>query len=765
MVGCKGAALSVLQEEDPDGNVRFSTVQCGMTRTLKENCHALIPLFQNASHVLGQHVHVAGLVSNWLMTQNPTEEIKDWKHYYDQIFSAMEGGKNCYSNAVQEFLSGIKDKLPPKVDFELRQEQTAEMAESAKLHLKSFKSRLIAYLKHRVLDLQIQRLGKIVCSTISGQDMCERLHSGKDFSADTKKKLLKLATNERFTLLSIISEVIHDEKQCLNELSICDDKEKTLYKRIVHLQRYSNWNLDWWSRYKDRLSLWAYPSNPEPFSLLPFFKLQPRLIHYTWSVFYKGFLRWSERNEKDSVGEVVRPICDAMKPYECKKPESNHKRWKRIMDKKKTATTNRKRKNSDMQVERFVCDVWFSSIPRERIKRYAQQWIRVVRERKMQLLKHRTILYIMSQLFDLKHVKQRHRADWKLASFRTDGVCLCITFATTTLPSAPNVDALVKSGYNLPEVEEKVDIFETKRGIFRLTEERNDLSTNTDCTNRRVDIVPLDPGCVKPLQGAVIPSTECTSLNKICTFLSNHEADSLWHLTAENWKLHSGRTAFEKHETYIRQKNPLYDEAIKELRDTRKKSASKDALNAYCSTLFKHLDVMVKQLVTIHKSRVRWKQIRKTTSWLSKVANKVFNQEKGHTKKEEQSVKRVAFLGDGTFKHKKGHAPVPKKKLAKVLATKGLTVMLDEFYTSKQCPCGGSELEDNPDTSQTEDLRLRRHKTIGQNGNCCVECTLGADKMDRDVLAITNFLLCVKCALGDESRPNHLCRPWRVHSR
>ena len=49
---------------------------------------------------------------------------------------------------------------------------------------------------------------------------------------------------------------------------------------------------------------------------------------------------------------------------------------------------------------------------------------------------------------------------------------------------------------------------------------------------------------------------------------------------------------------------------------------------------------------------------------------------------------RVACLGDGTFGHMKGYAPVPKKRLAKILATKGLTIMLDEFYTSRQCPCG-----------------------------------------------------------------------------
>jgi hypothetical protein len=147
--------------------------------------------------------------------------------------------------------------------------------------------------------------------------------------------------------------------------------------------------------------------------------------------------------------------------------------------------------------------------------------------------------------------------------------------------------------------------------------------------------------------------------------------------------------------------------------------------------MFQHLNIMVEQLVTVHKSRVRWKQTRETVSWLSKVADKVFGKEKGHTKQE--TVRRVAFLGDGTFKHKRGYAPVPKKKLAKVLATKGLTITLDEFYTSKQCPCGDSELEDHPDIPSTEDLRIRRHKTSGPNGKCCVECTLGESKMDRTV--------------------------------
>ena len=40
-----------------------------------------------------------------------------------------------------------------------------------------------------------------------------------------------------------------------------------------------------------------------------------------------------------------------------------------------------------------------------------------------------------------------------------------------------------------------------------------------------------------------------------------------------------------------------------------------------------------------------------------------------------------------------------------------------------------------------------------------VECSLGDDKMDRDVPAIVNFVLCAVAALRDERHPVHLFRP------
>ena len=109
-----------------------------------------------------------------------------------------------------------------------------------------------------------------------------------------------------------------------------------------------------------------------------------------------------------------------------------------------------------------------------------------------------------------------------------------------------------------------------------------------------------------------------------------------------------------------------------------------------------------------------------------------------------------------TLPKRGGCMPVPKEKLVRSLAVRGPTVVMDEYNTSKMCPCGTSELK-----NVHESHRLRCHKTVGLDGPCCVECSLGAENMDRDVLAIINFLLCARCALDGKERPGHLRGPWR----
>ena len=142
-----------------------------------------------------------------------------------------------------------------------------------------------------------------------------------------------------------------------------------------------------------------------------------------------------------------------------------------------------------------------------------------------------------------------------------------------------------------------------------------------------------------------------------------------------------------------------------------------------------------------------------------KVADRIFDRasrRRNEIPPKDRHQTRVAFMGDGTFGHRKGHAPVPKKKLVRSLAVRGPTVVMDEYNTSKMCPCGTSELK-----NVHESHRLRCHKTVGLDGPCCVECSLGAENMDRDVLAIINFLLCARCALDGKERPDHLRGPWR----
>ena len=97
MVGRKGAALSVLQSEKSDRELRYSTVQCGLRRTLRRNVQCFLPLFQKASHTTGQYVYAVGLASNLMLSRNPNRQVEDWKHFYDQVFSAVEGGANSYT--------------------------------------------------------------------------------------------------------------------------------------------------------------------------------------------------------------------------------------------------------------------------------------------------------------------------------------------------------------------------------------------------------------------------------------------------------------------------------------------------------------------------------------------------------------------------------------------------------------------------------------------------------------------------------------------
>ena len=174
------------------------------------------------------------------------------------------------------------------------------------------------------------------------------------------------------------------------------------------------------------------------------------------------------------------------------------------------------------------------------------------------------------------------------------------------------------------------------------------------------------------------------------------------------------------------------------------------------------------------RSGERWRRQRQQQSYLDNVANHIFKRQKGWKKQEPITV--IAFIGDGTFRHQRGHDPVPKKQLVKAMSTRGCTVVLDEFNTSKWCPCGKSELQnvqraDSDLSGEDTDTEIgvqqapgvtRRNRchmhTTDTDEPCSVCEILGEDNMDRDVLATINMLQCAHNELKGVSRPCHLCR-------
>ena len=176
-----------------------------------------------------------------------------------------------------------------------------------------------------------------------------------------------------------------------------------------------------------------------------------------------------------------------------------------------------------------------------------------------------------------------------------------------------------------------------------------------------------------------------------------------------------------------------------------------------CEAFFNNIAVMKEQRIKIDRSKMNWVHTRRALSHISRVADMLFEtnstrlgratkierktiracatvrkqyKEKLNSlicKRRSEKFKKIVFFGDGDFSSShKGHVTIPKKKILKSLATRGLTFLLDEYNTSKMCPCGKAELEDVclNDDIKSNGTRLRCHKkTNGPECKCCVEST------------------------------------------
>ena len=263
----------------------------------------------------------------------------------------------------------------------------------------------------------------------------------------------------------------------------------------------------------------------------------------------------------------------------------------------------------------------------------------------------------------------------------------------------------------------------------------------------------------------------------------------LWNISESKWKRDSGRGYLERVEKKFRSKLPMYGGAIETLCRKNKKCASYSTLKDYVSGALSCFHSLCSGSVCVDRAKINWTHTRMHTAFMSRVADRLFRKEtlryeraykKVPTAKRENSElrsvirkqidvlksqrvdapqKQVVFFGDGTFASSaKGHMSVPKKSLVKLLAARGLVFLLDEYNTSKMCPCGKCELEDKPD-EKNKGTRLRCHKATGPESSCCVLDAFGPLKVDRDSLAVVNLAQCASRALTGKERPDHLKRP------
>ena len=181
-------------------------------------------------------------------------------------------------------------------------------------------------------------------------------------------------------------------------------------------------------------------------------------------------------------------------------------------------------------------------------------------------------------------------------------------------------------------------------------------------------------------------------------------------VTHDEWMDASGRRQLQSNEEARRNKNPAYVQAIDALSKQRKRTAMQSSFMRYCQTAVTCFKTMESELMHIGRSRMRWQADRALQKFMARVANRMFRRDsirphrhsvapEDRAKLKEKLKKAIDAPKTVWRRHiEKQHEGqtvsdqrslyVPKKKLLKVLAVTGLTVLLGEYNTSKTCPCG-----------------------------------------------------------------------------
>lgn len=739
--------------------LRYKAVPCGLNSILQ--CDAMQDSFICHSQRIGIFRHVVSLVVNEAFVHDPYIEVTDWFHFFTQVWSTVEkkmgiAGRQAHGacgamvdafferHPIDEATTQLLSSSSPVM---MRQQECNTMQVNTMLHIQQFPRRVRRYALTRLVQI-VTSSGYASSSAtllVAATTDCI-LCSHCDF--DAKRATLVTAVTrtidppQRDVVMEDVLSFVNTERASLGHL-VTDTKtyktktsplwvdvmsvKKTCHQILPHLHRISTMHMQMLKEEGldqprvdddtdadedddgeslcescDESGKWTRRNRPCPFSILPVCKLQNAMVYYGWT-----------------------------------------------------------------EVKALYANLQTEEAKRRGVKR--------------QRIEEPDKVDFTATLFNLRRIKGVHGATeggvrkWHLAFFRTNGVQCILTFASGVVTAAHGVAELVDKGYaSIKQPKSPVDINVEPRGLFRVTQTRCDIKCD-DLTSKLLVRV-VDPGQKKPVQEACVVATcppDAASIAAQATF---------GHIDATMWKRDSGRSDAEDREIARRAKHKAYANALDLLSTCRKRSVDVSTWTQYAGSLMASLLERSAELISVARAHHRWRRARMLQKHLGRVADGLFDRcslragrqpsapqtplsieelqelrakmKKAREAKRASGIKNVVFFGDGTFGHRRGNAPVPKKKMLHELAVRGLTLLLDEYNTSKHCPCGQVLKNENPTTQERREThRVRVHKTFGDDA-----CDILARRDDRDELATINMLLIVLRTLRDLPWPTHLLR-------
>ena len=719
----EGGAIHAAKEEaacsPTQQPIRYCTVRCGLHPTRSNGQiprlrhPGLQSIFKEVAHSIGTYRHVVSLIANRLVLRDPSLPERGWKTFYDQTWSAVEAVANgkTSSNALHECVSDAFDSiqihLPKGVLFDLRQQEGSQFETHAIEYLEAFPERLLRVLNVQIAERlpslkwkQVDALAKHANSfVLSDPSNIQRAAEAIGKCGEGADVALTIAQTQRDAL----GDLVANERKC-NFMK--QFNKKTIHKLLPHMIRLSRWSEEWLSRHFEErkekeeseeededattgeVRRWRRCRLAKPFSILPVAQLQPGMVMYTFTE-VDTLLR-SIGKKRKREGET--PFAPADKV--------------------------------DFASSIFNLDSF----------------------------KGRKAKQILSN--------GREVPTWRIASFRTDGVRLTVTFVSGHAAEPFNAKMLAEKGYCLKAPDSQIDPLNTKRGLYYVGERRCDVAPSS----RELKATVVDPGFCKPIHVASVSTASP----------SPHEDCQHWFITEDEWMEGSGRRRAQDAEER-RRKNTEYGAALESLSSKGRKKSVTSKFTDYFVAMMETLSVRASELVTTARSTMKWSQRRSLSRFIGRLCDKLLDRTSTRmvkndppidpAKRDELRIKlrklredrrnmpTVVFFGDGTFgPTMRGHNAIPKKGILRELCHRGVTILLDEFYTSAMCPCGQDKLK-------TTGGRLRAHKSDGST--CSLLSRLAQQQCDRDALASLNMLSCALCALEGRERPIHLCRPCK----